>query len=82
MTPLSAYFSPRSRLGLHRPARLQDIAAAAGDPIDLLPVDDGRIFAQSDGLPLPKRAPQRQADRLAELARFRRPRSTPCVWSC
>ena len=36
----------------------------------MLPVDYGRIFPQSGGLPLAKRAPQRQAYRLVELKRF------------
>jgi 2-hydroxychromene-2-carboxylate isomerase len=35
------------------------------------PVDYGVIFPQSGGLPLAKRAPQRQAYRLQELARWR-----------
>jgi 2-hydroxychromene-2-carboxylate isomerase len=35
------------------------------------PVDYGVIFPQSGGLPLGKRAPQRQAYRLQELARWR-----------
>jgi carboxymethylenebutenolidase len=34
-------------------------------------VDFGTIFAESGGLPLPKRSPQRQAYRLQELARWR-----------
>ena len=59
--------SPWTYLG-HQ--RLQDIAAAAGARIELLPADYGRIFPISGGLPLPKRAPQRQAYRLVELARF------------
>ena len=59
--------SPWTYLG-HQ--RLQDIAAAAGARIELLPADYGRIFPISGGLPLPKRAPQRQAYRLVDLARF------------
>src|SRR5258706_15970433 len=35
------------------------------------PVDYGVIFPQSGGLPLAKRAPQRQAYRLQELPRWR-----------
>ena len=35
-----------------------------------MPVDLGQVFSVSGGLPLPKRAPQRQAYRLAELRRF------------
>ncbi|MFM2084377.1 MAG: hypothetical protein RLY95_1195, partial [Pseudomonadota bacterium] len=39
--------------------------------ISIKPMDLGKIFPISGGLPLPKRAPQRQAYRLVELARFR-----------
>ena len=36
----------------------------------MLPTDFGKVFAVSGGLPLGQRAPQRQAYRLVELARF------------
>ena len=36
----------------------------------MLPVDLGKVFPVSGGLPLAKRAPQRQAYRLVELLRF------------
>ena len=36
----------------------------------MLPIDLGKIFPLSGGLPLPQRAPQRQAYRLVELKRF------------
>ena len=42
-----------------------------GATIRVYPVDFGTIFPASGGLPLPKRAPQRQAYRLQELARWR-----------
>ena len=64
------YFAPQSPWAYLGHQRLQDIAAAAGATIELLPADYGRIFPVSGGLPLPKRAPQRQAYRLVELARF------------
>ena len=64
------YFAPQSPWTYLGHQRLQDIAAAAGARIELLPADYGRIFPVSGGLPLPKRAPQRQAYRLVELARF------------
>ena len=64
------YFAPQSPWTYLGPQRLQDIAAAAGARIEVLPADLGRIFPLSGGLPLPKRAPQRQAYRLVELARF------------
>ena len=52
-------------------ARLEAIAKRAGATINVKPVDYGVIFPQSGGLPLPKRAPQRQAYRFQELKRWR-----------
>lgn len=52
-------------------ARLGEIAAANNAKIELKPFDLGQVFPVSGGLPLGKRAPQRQAYRLAELARWR-----------
>ena len=60
--------SPWTYLG-HR--RFADMVHAAGATLRILPVDLGRVFPVSGGLPLAKRAPQRQAYRLVELARFR-----------
>lgn len=39
--------------------------------LDMMPMDLGQVFPISGGLPLGKRAPQRQAYRLFELARWR-----------
>ncbi len=50
--------------------RFRAIAKAAGATIELLPFDLGKVFGVSGGLPLAKRAPQRQAYRLMELRRF------------
>ena len=64
------FFSPQSPwtyLGHERFAR---IARESGATINVLPVDLGRVFPVSGGLPLAKRAPQRQAYRLVELKRF------------
>lgn len=52
-------------------ARLIAIAARHGAEIRIKPIDLGRIFPSSGGLPLAKRAPQRQAYRLIELDRWR-----------
>jgi 2-hydroxychromene-2-carboxylate isomerase len=41
-----------------------------GTPVAVKPIDLGRVFPVSGGLPLPKRAPQRQAYRLVELKRW------------
>ena len=60
--------SPWTYLGHER---LQAIARDAGATIRVKPVDlASQIFPASGGLPLPKRAPQRQAYRLVELKRF------------
>ena len=60
--------SPYTYLG-HR--RFGAIARAAGARIRIKPVDAAKIFPISGGLPLAKRAPQRQAYRLVELKRWR-----------
>jgi 2-hydroxychromene-2-carboxylate isomerase len=51
-------------------ARFVALAQAAGAQVELKPFDLGKVFGVSGGLPLAKRAPQRQAYRLAELARW------------
>ena len=60
--------SPWTYLGHDRFARM---AAAAGATVRVLPLDFGKVFAASGGLPLAQRPPQRQAYRLLELARWR-----------
>jgi 2-hydroxychromene-2-carboxylate isomerase len=66
--------SPWTHLGA---ARIEAMAMAAGATMRIYPVDFGAIFAESGGLPLPKRSPQRQAYRLQELARWRDHLNTP-----
>ena len=60
--------SPWTYLGS---VRFHEIAKAAGASINYRPCNLGRIFPQSGGLPLPKRAPQRQRYRMFELKRWR-----------
>ena len=60
--------SPWTHLGA---ARIDSLAARYGASLRIWPVDFGTIFPQSGGLPLPKRAPQRQAYRMMELRRWR-----------
>ena len=60
--------SPWTHLGA---ARIEAMAMAHGASLRIWPVDFGTIFPASGGLPLPKRAPQRQAYRLMELKRWR-----------
>jgi 2-hydroxychromene-2-carboxylate isomerase len=60
--------SPWTYLGHERFVRM---AREAGSPVQVRPMDLGKVFPVSGGLPLAKRAPQRQAYRLVELQRFR-----------
>ena len=62
-----APMSPWTYLG-HR--RFVQIAKAAGAKVRVMPMDLGKVFPISGGLPLGKRAPQRQAYRLVEMTRF------------
>jgi carboxymethylenebutenolidase len=65
------YFAPQSPWTHLGHERFRHIARRAGARINVLPVDlGGRVFPVSGGLPLAKRAPQRQAYRLVELKRF------------
>jgi 2-hydroxychromene-2-carboxylate isomerase len=64
------YFTPVSPWSYLGHERLLEIAARHGATITAKPVDYGRIFPVSGGLPLKQRAPQRQAYRLQELKRW------------
>jgi len=65
------YFAPQSPWTYLGHLRFWDIARKAGATIELRPVDlGGKVFPVTGGLPLAKRAPQRQAYRLLELQRF------------
>ena len=65
------YFAPNSPWTYLGHERFSQIARAAGASVNVLPVDlGGKVFPVSGGLPLAKRAPQRQAYRLVELKRF------------
>jgi 2-hydroxychromene-2-carboxylate isomerase len=69
-TSIDYYFAPQSPWTYLGHQRFWDMARRAGAGILVLPVDLGKIFPRSGGLPLPQRAPQRQAYRLVELKRF------------
>ena len=70
-TPVQYYFAPNSPWTYLGHLRFWDIVRKHGATIEVLPVDlGGKVFPQSGGLPLAKRAPQRQAYRLVELKRF------------
>ena len=65
------YIAPQSPWTYLGHQRFAAIAKAAGARVNVLPVDlGGKVVPVSGGLPLAKRAPQRQAYRLVELKRF------------
>jgi 2-hydroxychromene-2-carboxylate isomerase len=66
------YFTPQSPWTYLGHARFAAIARATEARVRVRPVDFGAVFPVSGGLPLGKRAPQRQAYRLVELERFSR----------
>jgi 2-hydroxychromene-2-carboxylate isomerase len=65
------YFSPISPWTYLGHARFAGMAKRHGAAVNVKPVDLGKVFPVSGGLPLAKRAPQRQAYRMLELRRFR-----------
>jgi len=73
MTQTCTYYlappSPYVYLG-HQ--RFADLVQQYQVQVDVRPFDLGRVFGLSGGLPLAKRAPQRQAYRLVELERWSR----------
>jgi 2-hydroxychromene-2-carboxylate isomerase len=64
------YLAPHSPWTYLGHTRLAALVKETGATVRVLPMDLGAIFPLSGGLPLPQRAPQRQAYRLVELARF------------
>jgi 2-hydroxychromene-2-carboxylate isomerase len=64
------FFAPNSPWTFLGHQRLAVLAQAHSAQVRVMPVDLGQVFSVSGGLPLPKRAPQRQAYRLVELRRF------------
>ena len=65
------YFAPQSPWAYLGHQRFQNILQKSGASVRVMPIDlGGKVFPISGGLPLGQRAPQRQAYRLMELARF------------
>ena len=64
------YFAPHSPWAYLGHERFVALIREHGVQVDLRPLDLGKVFGVSGGLPLAKRAPQRQAYRLTELARW------------
>ena len=66
------FFAPQSPWVYLGHARFTALAERTGATVRMRPVDLGAVFPVSGGLPLGKRAPQRQAYRLVEMARHAR----------
>lgn len=64
------FFTPVSPFTYMGHQRFVALAGRHGAAIEVKPVDLGRVFPVSGGLPLKQRAPQRQAYRLVELSRW------------
>jgi 2-hydroxychromene-2-carboxylate isomerase len=72
MKTIQYYFSPKSPWTYLGHERLLHIARQHRAVVEPKPVDLGKVFPLSGGLPLDKRPPQRRAYRLTELARWSR----------
>lgn len=70
MKTIRYYLAPQSPWTYLGHERLLAIAERHGAAIEPRPIDLGRVFPVSGGLPLGKRAPQRQAYRLVDLKRW------------
>lgn len=64
------YFAPQSPFAYLGHARFVAMAKQHGVQVEIKPFDLGKVFSLSGGIPLAKRAPQRQAYRLLELQRW------------
>ena len=64
------FFAPQSPYAYLGHERFVRLAKQYGVQVEIKPCDLGKVFGMSGGLPLAKRAPQRQAYRLVELKRW------------
>lgn len=71
------YFAPQSPFAYLGHNRFVEMAKRHGAQVDVRPIDLGKVFSMSGGLPVAKRPPQRQAYRLKELERWSEHLSLP-----
>lgn len=79
MTKIDYYISLNSPWTYLGSARFLELAERHNVEVTTKPTRFGDVFAQTGGLPLPKRSPQRQAYRMMELKRWRDELSIPIV---
>ena len=81
MAPIIDYYmtpsSPWTYLGS---VRFTQIARLAGATVNVYPVNYGKIFPATGGLPLPKRAPERRVYRMMELKRWTKFLNMPIIF--
>lgn len=70
MTAIDYYFTLNSPWSYMGSARLAEIARLRDAHLTCKPAKMGEVFARTGGLPLPKRAPERQTYRLVEMKRW------------
>lgn len=70
MTQIDYYFTLNSPWSYMGSERLAKMAKKYNANVTCKPAKMGEVFAQTGGLPLPKRAPARQAYRLADMQRW------------
>ena len=71
LTHIDYYISTNSPWTYLGSARFIDMVQRYGATVSVKPAKFAEVFAQTGGLPLPKRSSQRQAYRMMELARWR-----------
>ena len=76
------YLTPQSPWAYLGGKRFAEIVKKHGATVAVKPIDLGKAFSVSGGLPLAKRPPQRQAYRLLELARWKKKLGVPLVTAC
>ena len=69
-TIVNYYLAPQSPWTYLGHQRLMKMVEQAGAQVRVIPMDLGKVFPVSGGLPLGQRAPQRQAYRFVDLERF------------
>jgi 2-hydroxychromene-2-carboxylate isomerase len=70
MTQIDYFFTLNSPWSYMGGERLAKMAKEHGASVNTKPAQMGVVFAQTGGLPLPKRAPARQAYRLVDMKRW------------
>lgn len=79
MATIDYYLTLNSPWAFLGSAEFMAIAKRRGVDVNVKPAKFGEIFAQTGGLPLPKRSPERRAYRMMELKRWRARRGIPMV---